>query len=126
MKWVVSFHDYFEDEFDELSEDVQDELYAHAALLEFVGPSLGRPHVDTLGGSKHTNMKELRFKADMGVWRVAFAFDLERKAVLLVAGNKSGTSQKRFYKGLIKKADARFDNHLKLLEAKKSKKKGRK
>ena len=67
-------------------------------------------------------MKELRFRANNGVWRVAFAFDPERKAVLLVAGDKSGTSQKRFYKGLIKKADARFDSHLVMLKAKKSKK----
>lgn len=125
-KWTVSFHDDFEPEVDELPEAVQDELYAHAALLEAFGPELARPHVDTLDGSKHANMKELRFKADNRVWRVAFAFDPERKAVLLVAGDKSGTSQKRFYKGLIKKADARFDSHLAALEAKKSKKKGKK
>jgi hypothetical protein len=57
-------------------------------------------------------MKEGRFKAEGGVWRVAFAFDPERKAVLLVGGDKSGVSQKRFYKGLIDKADERFDEHL--------------
>ncbi len=57
-------------------------------------------------------MKELRFKADDGVWRLAFAFDPKRKAMLLVAGDKSGTSQKRFYKQLIKCADERFDAHL--------------
>ena len=122
MKWTVEFHDDFEAEFDELPETVQDELYAHAELLVAFGPELGRPHVDTLQGSKHANMKELRFRANNGVWRVAFAFDPERKAVLLVAGDKSGTSQKRFYKGLIKKADARFDSHLVMLKAKKSKK----
>ena len=47
-----------------------------------------------------------------GVWRLAFAFDPERKAVLLVAGDKSGVSEDRFYKRLIKRADARFDQHL--------------
>jgi hypothetical protein len=73
-----------------LPESVQDELYAHAERLAVFGPNLGRPHADTLEGSKHANMKELRFNADDGVWRVAFAFDLERKAVLLVAGDKSG------------------------------------
>ena len=126
MKWIVEFHDDFELEFDELPESVQDELYAHAERFAVFGPNLGRPHADTLEGSKHANMKELRFNADDGVWRVAFAFDLERKAVLLVAGDKSGISQKRFYKGLIKKADARFDSHLAMLKAKKSKKKGEK
>ena len=50
------------------------------------------------GGSRHKNMKELRFYADDGVWRIAFAFDPKKKAILLVAGNKAGTSEKRFYK----------------------------
>lgn len=57
-------------------------------------------------------MKELRFDADDGVWRVAFAFDPERKGVLPVAGDKSGRSEKRFYRQLIAKADERFDSHL--------------
>jgi len=57
-------------------------------------------------------MKELRFDADDGVWRVAFAFDPKRQAVLLVAGDKSGGSEKRFYRQLMAKADQRFDDHL--------------
>ena len=60
-------------------------------------------------------MKELRFEADDGVWRIAYAFDPLRKAILLVAGDKSGVSQKRFYKTLIAKADMRFDEHLESL-----------
>ena len=75
-------------------------------------PSLKRPHCDTLKGSRHANMKELRFSADDGVWRLAFAFDPERSAILLVAGDKSGVSEKRFYKKLIATADDRFDVHL--------------
>jgi len=54
----------------------------------------------------------MRFDASDGVWRVAFAFDPRRKAVLLVAGDKSGVSEKRFYRQLIEKADRRFDDHL--------------
>jgi hypothetical protein len=57
-------------------------------------------------------MKELRFAAAGGAWRVAFAFDPERKAIVLVAGDKSGGSQDRFYRQFIDKADARFDAHL--------------
>ncbi len=121
-KWTITFHDEFAPEFDELPVAVQDEIYARARVLETIGPELGRPQVDTLTGSKHANMKELRFDADNGVWRVAFAFDPEREAVLLVAGDKSGTSQKRFYKGLIKKADSRFDRHLETLKVQKTKK----
>ncbi|MEL7083869.1 MAG: type II toxin-antitoxin system RelE/ParE family toxin [Cyanobacteria bacterium J06597_1] len=110
--WVVSFYREFKAEFEQLSEVVQDELLASANLLKQLGPQLGRPRVDTLNGSKHTNMKELRFKADNGVWRVAFAFDPKRQAVLLVAGSKSGTSERRFYRRLIEIADTRFDEYL--------------
>jgi hypothetical protein len=67
-----------------------------------------RPASDTLNGSRFSNMKELRFHADNGVWRIAYAFDPTRKAILLVAGDKSGVSQKRFYQTLIRTADARF------------------
>ena len=84
----------------------------HLQLLERVGPSLGRPQVDTLNGSKHANMKELRFKAESGVWRIAFAFDPNREAVVLVGGDKSGGSETRFYKMLIKKADDRYDSYV--------------
>jgi len=80
------------------------------------GPSLGRPDVDTLNDSNYANMKELRFNADGGVWRVAFAFDLRRKGILLVAGDKSGVSETRFYKRLIDKADRRYKEHLETLE----------
>jgi hypothetical protein len=65
-----------------LHKDVQDELLAHIELLEQFGPLVGRPRADTLNGSRHANMKELRFRAAGGVWRVAFAFDPNRKAVL--------------------------------------------
>jgi len=95
-----------------MPKEVQDELLAHIALLEQFGPQLGRPRADTLNGSRHPNMKELRFKAADGVWRVAFAFDLNRGAILLVAGDKSGVGEKRFYRQLIEKADERFDAHL--------------
>ncbi len=54
-----------------------------------------------------------------GVWRVTFAFDPERQAILLVAGDKSGNSEKRFYRDLIKKADSRFAQHLQTQEANK-------
>ena len=112
MEWDVEFHDDFEGEFDDLSEAVQDAILAAVNLLAQVGPSLKRPHADTLNGSKHANMKELRCNADDGVWRIAFAFDPERKAILLTAGDKAGVNEKRFYKTLIAKADDRFDQHL--------------
>jgi hypothetical protein len=112
MNWIVDFHPRFAAEFATFSEAVQDELLAKIELLETYGPNLGRPHADTLNDSKHRNMKELRFNADDGVWRTAFAFDPERRAILLVAGDKSGGSERRFYRQLIRKADERFDDHL--------------
>ena len=112
MKWQVAFHNEFEIEFVTLTAAVQDELLAHALLLRDYGPGLGRPTVDTLKGSKHANMKELRFRQGKEVWRVAFAFDSSRQAVLLVAGDKSGADQRLFYKRLIDKADNRMTQHL--------------
>jgi hypothetical protein len=116
VRWDVEFHRDFDPEFDVLPEDVQDETRVLAGALEKIGPLLGRPHADTLGGSRHANMKELRFDASDGVWRVAFAFDPRRKAILLVAGDKSGVSEKRFYRQLIAKADRRLEDHLSRLK----------
>ena len=79
MIWEVHFDRAFNSEFDALPSEVQDELLAHAKLLEEFGPTLGRPRVDTLNGSRHANMKELRFRSAGGVWRVAFAFDPQRQ-----------------------------------------------
>lgn len=86
VQWEVDLHDDFVPEYRELHKDVQDELLANIELLEHAGPRLGRPRADTLNGSRYANMKELRFYAADGVWRVAFAFDPERKAILPVAG----------------------------------------
>ena len=114
----MQLHDDFGAEFAELSAPVQDELLALMGLLKEYGPKLGRPHADTLNDSEHANMKELRFKADGGVWRVTYAFDPKREAILLVAGDKSGVSEKRFYKQLISKSDVRYNEHLKKLKEK--------
>ena len=112
MNWDTEFHDDFIPEFEALSETVQDEILAKANLLALEGPTLGRPHVNQLKGSKFKNMKEMRLLADNGVWRIAFAFDPNQKAIVLVAGDKAGKNEDRFYKKLIKIADARFENHL--------------
>ena len=122
VKWQADLHDDFGPEYRALHQDVQDELLAHIELLEQFGPPLGRPRADTLNDSRHANMKELRFDAADGAWRVAFAFDPNRKAILLVAGDKSGGSERRFYRRLIDQADARFDAHLARITRPKEKK----
>jgi hypothetical protein len=124
VRWVVELGDEFQPEYDDLPEEVQDELLAMTRLLQQFGPQLKRPHADTMNGSRHANMKELRFDAAGGVWRVAFAFDPRRKAILLVAGDKSGSSEKRFYRELISKADDRYDAHLARLKKKGKKRYG--
>jgi len=117
MSWVVIFHEEFAPEFEKFSDDVKDAIFVRAGLLELEGPQLMRPYADTLKGSDHTNMKELRLTVNKAVWRVAFAFDPKRDAILLVAGNKAGRDEQRFYRELIKVADARFTNHLDRLDA---------
>jgi len=112
MSWTVVFHDAFEDEFLEMGEPLQNELLAHAQLLQTYGPALGRPFVDTLKGSRHRNMKELRLTVIGGEWRIAFAFAPDRQAVILCAADKQGITQRRFYDRLITKADERLEAYI--------------
>ena len=111
-EWVVEFCDEFDLEFEGLTEDVKSSLVQHLNLLKIYGPQLSRPYADTLNGSIYPNMKELRFNADNGVWRVAFAFDPQRQAIVLVAGDKAGVNERKFYKHLIDRADRRYADHL--------------
>lgn len=112
MAWTVRLAAEFVEEFHGLPESVQIELLAHARVIERFGPHAGRPRVDTLKGSKHSNMKELRFEIAKGVWRVAFAFDSRREAILLAAADKTGVPEARFYRQLIRRADRRFSAHM--------------
>ena len=112
MAWEVRIGDDLGREIEAFPAAVQNELLASALLLKDYGPRLGRPHADTLKGSAFANMKELRFDADEGVWRVAFAFDPKRTAILLVAADKTGVGKKRFYRSLIAAADKRYRAHL--------------
>ncbi len=112
VTWTVELYETFAEELAEMVKSVRIAILAQAKVLEEYGPQLGRPYVDTLYGSTFTNMKELRCDAEKQVWRVAFAFDPERNAILLVGGDKRGKDQKRFYKKLVKVGDARFLDHL--------------
>jgi hypothetical protein len=112
MAWAVEFHDTFADEFRDWRRDVQKAAATSIATLELVGPMLGRPHADTLKGSRHKNMKELRFSVGDGEWRIAYAFDFRRRAILLVGASKSGVTSDRFYRRLIATADGRLEDHL--------------
>jgi hypothetical protein len=107
-EWEVVFDDAFLAEFESFDEEVRDKVLARAGLLRQFGPSLPRPYADTLAGSAYPNMKELRAPVGKEVWRIAYAFDKVRRAILLCAGDKGGANQKDFYKRLIATADKRF------------------
>jgi hypothetical protein len=119
-QWEVIFHDDFYAEFQSWSEPTQDAVFSTLGKLGLFGPSLGRPSVDTLKGSEFSNMKELRVDAEGGVWRIAFAFDPRRRAILLTGGNKTGISKDRFYRPLIRVADERYKRHLRTIGAERS------
>lgn len=120
--WEVVTTLAFDAWFTDLDEDSQVEIIAKVELLKLFGPQLARPHADTLNGSRYANMKELRDKTAAHVLRVAFAFDPQRSAILLVGGDKSGVSEKQFYKQLIETADRLYAAHLVKLEGSKKQK----
>lgn len=96
--------------------DDYDLVFAALEVLRATGPALGRPLVDTITGSRHKNMKELRpGSTGRSEMRVLFAFDPRRQAILLVAGDKSG-AWKKWYAKNIPIADRRFDDHLDALD----------
>ena len=119
-RWEVRFHPEFDVEFAGWAERAQDAALAQLVKLRKFGPSLGRPSADTLKGSDYPNMKELRVSADDGEWRIAFAFDPKRRAILLVGGNKSGVPKDRFYDALIRIADLRYRRHLERISKEKT------
>ena len=111
--WVVELHPDFAKELEESAAgdpSLRREIVAAAIQLERFGPTLGRPLVDTVKGSRYPNMKELRVRHRGAPWRILFAFDPARRAVLLVIGNKA--SDKRWYGRSIAVAEARFADHL--------------
>lgn len=114
MEWDVRFDIDCATWFADLIEALQDEILAHLVLLRQHGPQLGRPYVDTVEASAFTNMKELRVQFRGEPWRILFAFDPARAAILLVGGNKQG--DKRWYKKHIPIADERFRRHLERLK----------
>jgi hypothetical protein len=89
-----------------------DRIAAAVDELERLGPRLGRPFVDSVKGSRHPNMKELRSVG--GHLRALFAFDPRRTAIVLVGGDKTG-EWSRWYERNIARADRLYDRHLKTL-----------
>ncbi len=111
--WEVEYTDEFFAWWETLDEDEQDSIAVSVNLLRDNGPQLQRPHVDTLSGSRHSNMKELRTQHRGRPLRTLFAFDPRRCAILLIGGDKTGDG--RFYERMIPWADQLYDEHLRTL-----------
>ena len=114
MEWEVLLDEDFAAWLDGLAESERTEILARAGLLRERGPHLGRPYVDTVQGSRYPNLKELRIPIAGDPWRVLFAFDPQRLAILLVGGNKRG--DRRWYDRHVPIAEERFERHLDRLQ----------
>jgi hypothetical protein len=115
VAWEVEYTDEFAVWWASLSDGQQADLNASVELLENHGPQLGRPHVDSIKGSKHSNMKELRTQSGGSPLRTFFVFDPRRTAILLIGGDKTGDG--RFYDRMVPIADKLYDTYLKEIEA---------
>lgn len=113
MAWEVEYTDEFGAWYEELGQDDQYSIVAAVDLLEESGPGLGRPLVDTIKGSRHPKMKELRPLG--GNVRVLFAFDPRRTAILLIGGDKTNRWT-TWYEDTIPIADRLYDEHLRTLK----------
>lgn len=110
MTWDVEYSDEFGAWWQDLSEAEQESVAHSIGLLEALGPNLGHPHSSGINGSKHSHMRELRIQHQGEPYRVLYAFDPRRSAILLVGGNKTGDG--RWYDRFVPVADRLYDEHL--------------
>ena len=114
--WKVLETDEYQEWFETLDDAAKEDIRASVQVLSTIGPSLGRPQVDTLKGSRFPNMKELRVKSNGRPFRILFAFDRKRRAVLLVGGNKASGGGKGFYSEMVPLADRLFADYLEAMK----------
>ena len=112
--WDVEYTDHFEEWWDELSAEEQESVTFVVEMLVDRGPQLEHPYSSSINGSKHDHMRELRIQHKGGPYRVLYAFDPRRNAVLLLGGCKTGDS--RWYIKNIPTADRLYDEHLNALK----------
>ncbi len=114
MTWEVEYTDEFERWWNELSEDEQESVAASVELLERLGPDLRYPHCSGIKGSKHSHMRELRVQHKGRPFRVFYAFDPRRTAILLIGADKTGND--RWYEEFVPLADRLYDEHIATLK----------
>jgi hypothetical protein len=110
MAYEVEYTDEFEAWWDGLNEAEQDSVDVAVRLLEDRGPSLPFPYSSGIKGSRHGHMRELRIQHQGEPYRVLYAFDPRRTAILLIGGRKSGDD--RWYETIVPQADDLYDQHL--------------
>lgn len=113
MSWVILVSEEYRTWFLDLTDPEQEDVQAMVDILEITGPQLSRPYADTLKGSKQVkNLKELRIQHAGKPYRVLYAFDPKRRAILLCGGRKDGSKDKLFYNRMIPIAEVGFLTHL--------------
>ncbi len=118
MKWDILISEEYEDWFSRLPQKHKMAITTDLKVLENIGPQLGRPYVDQIKGSNINNLKELRTKCEGHIYRSLFAFNPQRKAVVLCGSDKRGKNQETYYRKLIAKAEYIFQNHINTLAKK--------
>lgn len=114
MIWEILITDEYEQWFLGLTDKEQEDVLSMVDVLEIKGPQLARPYADSLKGTnKVKNLKELRVQHAGKPYRVFYAFDPTRKAILLCGGRKDGKKDKTFYDRYIPLAEKEFLNYLK-------------
>ena len=113
VTWEVEFTDEFQEWWNSLGEDEQDDVAVSVRHLIEFGPALGFPHSSKVVTSRYPQMRELRTQSGGRPLRTLYAFDPLRTAVLLIGGDKTGDG--RWYESFVPVADRLFDEHLKQL-----------
>ena len=114
MNWEVEYTDQFEDWWNSLSQDEQDSVDVVVRLLQERGPHLLFPYSSSVQGARHEHMRELRIQHAGRPYRVLYAFDPRRVALLLLGGDKTGAD--RWYEEAVPLADRIYDAHLAALQ----------
>ena len=114
MAWEVEFTDEFGGWWDARTQDEQVFIAASVRLLEEKGPNLPFPHSSDIKGAKHNQMRELRIQHKGDPYRILYAFDPRRAAILLIGGNKAGDD--RWYERFVPIADQLYEEHLATLK----------
>lgn len=110
MRWDIEYTDEFGDWWARLSSPARESVVAVVGLLEIEGPHLKYPYASGIHQSRHEHMRELRVQHAGRPYRILYAFDPRRSAILLIGGDKTGND--RWYDSYIPIADRLYDEHL--------------